>query len=300
MLKRTVNLDYRFKIVEIPSGAGKIAAWVPIPLSNANQKLIHFDIKSEWEHKILAEQEYGNRILYFDMEGNTDNRDIKISIEFRIKRNAWQKLNKQQKINPVSRVSLTRFLSPDSLVPVNGKIAEEAHNVAGNTKEPLAAAKRLYEHIIKTIGYDKTGIGWGRGDAVYACDIRKGNCTDFHSLFIGQARALGIPARFIMGVPLPSAKTIGKISGYHCWAEFYLEDRGWIPIDASEAHKNPERKAELFGGLDPNRIQFTIGRDIRLPFSKSGKLNYFIYPHVEVDGKIHSKVETEFSFRDIS
>ncbi len=146
--------------------------------------------------------------------------------------------------------------------------------------------------------YDKSGVGWGRGDAVYACEVRKGNCTDFHSLFIGQARALKIPARFIMGLPLPPDKKKGKIDGYHCWSEFYIPDKGWLPIDASEASRFPEKKELLFGGLDQHRVAFTIGRDIKLPRSAARPLNYAIFPHVEIDGLVHPYVETTFSFRD--
>jgi len=50
--------------------------------------------------------------------------------------------------------------------------------------------------------YDKSGIGWGRGDAVYACDAKTGNCSDFHSYFIALARSIGIPARFAIGATI--------------------------------------------------------------------------------------------------
>jgi hypothetical protein len=68
---------------------------------------------------------------------------------------------------------------------------------------------------------------------IYACEVGRGNCTDFHSLFIGLARAAGIPARFVMGFPLPVGQSEGGITGYHCWAEFYDEGLGWVPLDAS-------------------------------------------------------------------
>ena len=52
----------------------------------------------------------------------------------------------------------------------------------------------------------------------------------------GPTRAEGIPARFIIGFPL-KADAEGTVPGYHCWAEFYLPGRGWIPVDASDASK---------------------------------------------------------------
>jgi len=47
-------------------------------------------------------------------------------------------------------------------------------------------------------------------------------------------------------------------------AEFYVEPYGWIPVDASEAWKHPDKKDYFFGAHDDNRLQFTVGRDIRL------------------------------------
>jgi len=52
-------------------------------------------------------------------------------------------------------------------------------------------------------------------------------------------RSSNIPARFEIGFPLPEAKVEADIPGYHCWAEFYLQGTGWVPVDASEASKNP-------------------------------------------------------------
>ena len=297
--ERIIHFNYRFRIRDIPLAAKQIAAWVPVPRSNEHQTLLNFDLKGEWNHRLVSEPEYGNQFIYFDLRAPRDGNDIDISVEFEVKRKSYRKLDEPEETDTISPASLVRYLSSDNLVPIDGKIAEEAQRVAGTAKNPLATARKLYDHIVKTLSYDKSGTGWGRGDAVYACDIRKGNCTDFHSLFIGQARALSIPARFIMGVSLPDGKSEGKIAGYHCWAEFHLEGKGWVPVDASEAYKSPDRKEELFGGLDKNRIQFTTGRDIHVPMSKAGRLNYLIYPYVEIDGETHSSVESEFTFRDL-
>ena len=167
---------------------------------------------------------------------------------------------------------------------------------SGRENHPLGQAKALYDNIVATVSYDKSGAGWGRGDALYACSARTGNCTDFHSLFIAEARSLGIPARFVMGFPVPDEGDTGTIGGYHCWAEFYVKEFGWVPIDASEAHKQPDKRQALFGGLDADRVAVTIGRDISIPGTDGELLNYVIYPYVEVDGKRHDHVTTRFSY----
>ena len=102
-----------------------------------------------------------------------------------------------------------------------------------------------------------------------------------------------------IGFPLPDNQFEGQISGYHCWAEFYIEGIGWIPVDASEAWKHPEKHDYFFGAHDDNRLMFTRGRDLRLsPDQKGAPLNYFIYPYAEQDGKA-AEVKSQFAFRDI-
>jgi len=112
-----------------------------------------------------------------------------------------------------------------------------------------------------------------------------------------MARSLEIPSRFIMGFPLPQGKKSAEITGYHCWAEFYIEGRGWVPVDISEAIKNPEKKDYFFGRLDAHRVAFTTGRDIKLNSGESSHvLNYFIYPYVLVDGQPFDGTSYNFSY----
>jgi transglutaminase-like putative cysteine protease len=185
-------------------------------------------------------------------------------------------------------------------VPIDGKVRDLAAEVTRGRVTDLEKARAIYDYAVSTLKYDKTGAGWGRGDVLYACDEKRGNCTDFHAVFVGFCRAVGIPARFQIGFSIPPDKTAGEIAGYHCWAEFYLPDRGWIPVDASEAGKNPALRDYYFGAHDAHRVQFSQGRDIRLNPPQSGeRLNFFIYPYVEIDGRGHGDVEKRFSFRDV-
>jgi transglutaminase-like putative cysteine protease len=143
--------------------------------------------------------------------------------------------------------------------------------------------------------YMKYGSGWGMGDAVYACDARTGNCTDFHSYFIALSRAVGIPARFAIGAAIPSARDEGGISGYHCWAEFYAEGKWW-PVDISEGDKYSSLATYYFGHHPANRIELSRGRDLAVePGPVSGPINFFAYPVFEMGGK-PTKLKVNFSF----
>lgn len=103
-----------------------------------------------------------------------------------------------------------------------------------------------------------------------------------------------------MGFPLPEDRVDSEIPGYHCWAELYIDDIGWLPMDSSEASKHQERREAFFGGLDANRVRFSVGRDLQLEPRASEPMNYFIYSHVEVDGVRHSRVERRISFLEVN
>ncbi len=111
---------------------------------------------------------------------------------------------------------------------------------------------------------------------------------------IGMARSVGIPARFAIGLPLPEPRGSGEIPGYHCWAELYV-DAGWVPVDASEASKNPAKRDYFFGHHDENRLEFSRGRNLTLaPAQQGPPLNFFVYPYAEVDAN-RTKPSTESS-----
>lgn len=181
------------------------------------------------------------------------------------------------------------------------RVRKLATEVTAGRKTTIDQAQAIYDHLLATMKYDKTIPGWGKGDTERACDIRAGNCTDFHSLFLSLARAKGIPSRFVIGFPLPSngpAKD-GQVKGYHCWAEFYVKGKGWIPVDASDASKSsdPAVRKYLFGNLDPNRVQVTMGRDLVLEPRTAQPLNYFIYPHAEANGEEVGTAAVALEFR---
>jgi transglutaminase-like putative cysteine protease len=299
-----VAITYRLSLPCLPEGARTVAIWIPLPRETGVQHVEELRTVTVLPYRVLRDPAYGNRFLYVEATDILPE-SLSVVLEYVIRRDGYEVRDPAARgDDPEPSADLTRFLQPDLLVPTDGEIAERSADVlAGTGGGNLEKARLLYEHILRTMKYDKSGTGWGRGDALYACEVGRGNCTDFHSLFIGLARAAGIPARFVMGFPLPVDQSEGGITGYHCWAEFYDEGLGWVPLDASEAWKRPEQREFFFGGLDANRMEFTIGRDIPLiPEDRAGgvALNYSIYPHVVVNGATYDGAVTSLSFRDLT
>jgi transglutaminase-like putative cysteine protease len=299
---RHFTLHYAFTVKNVPAKE-KLRVWIPLAHSDTSQEVKVLSATGDLPLKKTRESEYGNE-MYYAESSKPRQSELHFEIVYDVVRHEHLTLGMYSP--HLEDVSLTnkeraRDLAPDVLVPITGLPAELAVKVTEGKTTPLDKARAIYDYVFTTMRYDKTGTGWGRGDVLYACDAKKGNCTDFHSLFIAMARSQGIPARFEIGFPLPPDKQPGEIAGYHCWAEFFEPTHGWIPVDISEAWKHQEKRDYFFGAHDDNRVQFTIGRDIELNPKQAGKpLNYFVYPYVEIAGKEYSNVSTAFSFADVS
>jgi transglutaminase-like putative cysteine protease len=301
---RVFHFTYNFTVKDIPPGAKRMRVWIPIPQTDQHQTVRVLSVKAPVKMRMTQESKYGNRMMYAEIPNSVAGK-AKFTLEYKITRREYSRgdyahLERTDQKPAVVSASMNRLIAPDSLIPTDGKIKELALQVTGSQSGAVAKAKAAYDYLFTNMRYDKTGSGWGRGDAVWACDSKRGNCTDFHSPFIGMLRADGIPARFDIGFPLPENNNNGDISGYHCWAEFYSRKTGWIPVDISEAWKAKEKGAYFFGSVDANRVQFSTGRDVELSPKQDGPaLNYFVYPYVEVDGKPYDKLDKQFSFEEL-
>lgn len=297
---RHFTFHYAFTVKEVPAGE-QVRVWIPLAQSDAYQEVRVVSAKGDLNLKKTRESRFGNE-MYYAESGKSKPGDLHFEIVYDVTRHEHLTLgvNRPRLANAtLSGKESKEFLGPDKLVPITGLPAELSAKVTAGKASVLDKARAIYDYVFENMKYDKSGTGWGRGDVLYACDAKKGNCTDFHSLFIAMARAQGIAARFEIGFQLPADKDEGEIAGYHCWAEFFDPEHGWVPVDVSEAWKNPVKKDYFFGAHDADRMQFTVGRDIALsPRQRGEALNYFIYPYVEANGKPYSNISDAFSFSD--
>jgi transglutaminase-like putative cysteine protease len=294
---RHFELDYSFA-VRITDPGKPLDVWFPIPQSDQFQQVKILSKSGDLPFQETIEPEYGNRMFYAHAD-KADQAEYHFSVKYdvvRLEHLAAVSIREQ-----APSKELARFLQADKLVPITGKPAELAAERVKPAMTDLEKGRTFYEYVFSTMKYDKTGTGWGKGDTLWACDAKRGNCTDFHSVFISMARSQKIPARFEMGLGLPEAQNSGQIPGYHCWAEFYTRERGWFPVDISEAWKHQEKKEYFFGAHDVNRVQFTVGRDIELrPKQHADRVNYLIFPYVESNGQPYPNVNNAISFTDVS
>jgi transglutaminase-like putative cysteine protease len=282
--------------VSVPAAPGaRVRLWCPMPQSGSAQDAVLARIAWPWPHRIETDPEFGTRILY--AEGLGAATAVTGRAAWRVSRRVQRGGNGGTEEAPPEPAAL--YLEPRGLVRVTDKIRAIARDRTRGRDDIEDRARALYAYVLDRMTYDKSGEGWGRGDSVYACDVAKGNCTDFHSLFMALSMAAAVPTRFHMGFLVPPRPS-GELSGYHCWAEYYHPLHGWTPVDISEAWKHRDRAGFYFGSLDPDRVLLSTGREVRLapPPDAAGRLNWFFDPYAEADGRPLPGVRATWRFRD--
>lgn len=277
---------YRVRLPELTAPA---RLWLPLARSVPFQTVQVEAIRAPGPWKELVDQAHGNKVLFLTATPADSGRLIEIQYHV-------QRLEKTAYPPSAEEAILPHYLNPERLVPRDENFQTLALQVTAGLTSDLRRARALYDHVIERMRYQRYGPGWGVGDATYACEAGTGNCSDYHAYFIALARAIGIPARLAIGAAIPSERDVGRIDGYHCWAEFFAEGKWW-PVDISEADKYSNLATYYFGHHPANRIELSQGRDLVVdPLPASGPINLLAYPVLEVDGK-PVKPETEFLFR---
>lgn len=300
--ERKFDFTYSVEVAAVPEGSGPVDVFVPLAKSDEHQEILSKQVTASVPGEERTEPKFGNTFWHGHL-AKSDGKPITVTVNYSAIRKRFARdtmvANSADTYTAKEKAELAEYLKPDALVPVSGELIERIRkDVPAAGTSPQQRAKAIYDYVVDTMEYKKVGTGWGNGDTAWACSQRYGNCTDFHSLFISLARAEGIPARFEIGFSIPEGVASADIGGYHCWAEFFLPTVGWVPIDASEAKKNLAKRELFFGTHPADRIQFTMGRDLKLGAGHTtAPLNFFIYPHVEVAGQKLEKEKIKNSFK---
>jgi transglutaminase-like putative cysteine protease len=297
---RSFEATYVGIIAPLPATAKKVDVWIPLPSDGAYQTIADVKVQAPAPYTIEKDSA-GNRVAHFVLDKpDAFGKELEVRATYRVTR--------KEALTPTpgsvpsgAPAGAAELLKANRLVPLTPRVKELADTLSAGKTDAVSRAHAFYDYLVDNGTYEKVTPGWGKGDSERFCDVKKGNCTDFHSAFMALARSEGIPVRFSIGFPLKADKE-GSIPGYHCWAEFWAPGQGWVPVDASDAAKTkePVKKAYLFGNLDPDRFDITTGRDLTLsPPQKDGPLNFFIYPYVEVDGKTFAETKIRLDYRDL-
>jgi hypothetical protein len=120
------------------------------------------------------------------------------------------------------------------------RYALKAKEITAGLQRPLEQAVAMIQHLNKTAIYTLTPNHEVAPDAdpvaPFLFGDRRGYCVHFAHAITFMLRGLGLPARIATGymTDLSQARDghiLLRMSDRHAWAEVYVQDFGWIPID---------------------------------------------------------------------
>ena len=304
---RTFEVTTRLEIL-MPEGATQ--AWIPLAGMNAPE---WFQPKgSDWttNGRASAQKSAGADILHVEWAAAEQKPFVEIVSRMATRDRAVD-LAKPGVVAPLSEAERKLYLSSTDLVPLDGIVKHTADRVIGFAGNDMEKARAIYDWVVDNFYRRASTRGCGVGDvaALLKSGDLGGKCADLNALFVGLARASGIPARDVYGLRIaPSRfgyKSLGANSematkAQHCRAEIFLDDFGWVPMDPADVRKvvleeppgnlavndakvSAARKA-LFGAWETNWLAYNCAHDVALPGSKTGKVGFLMYPECETNG----------------
>ncbi len=302
IVERDFNIRYVTSMKDCPVGEN-FRLWIPIPHDDGRQRISDMEISGPVAGTLYHESKFRNQMYYVEGICSADQMDF--TIEYHVTRRECsidleEYQNQEEDGDRGDEFDI--FLQPSTLCFVTPQVKKEASELIDGKNTTIEKARAFFYHILGEMAYDKAHDGWGRGDIIHACNVGKGNCTDFHTYFNALCMASGIPSRFQIGMWGKYEQVSGeyRTGGYHCWSEFHVAGQGWVPVDISEADKVESNRDGFFGSQTANRVTISTGRDIILTPAQNGPpLNYFVNPYAEIDGKPFTSVSKSCYWTDI-
>lgn len=222
------------------------------------------------------------------------------------------------------RTELDHYLRSTRLLPTDGIVKDTATEITKGATTDVQKAHAIYEWIVENTFRDPKTRGCGVGDIRFMLESRDlgGKCADLNALYVGLARASGLPARDVYGIRVAKSalgyKSLGVSSeniskAQHCRAEVYLNSYGWVPVDPADVRKvvleEPpgnrslnddmvkKARARLFGSWEMNWVAYNFAHDVALPGSDGKPLGFLMYPQAETaDGRLDSLDPDSFKY----
>ena len=303
--------------VDVLRSSGRTRIWVPVPLiaDTAFQKTIGTTLRchgAETRTYKSATESLGILTAEFPSGSKPA-----LTLTSRVVTRDWAvDLATQSRTQAPDPPNLSAFLRPTKYVPIDGIVKSRAVQITSGIHKDLDKARAIYEWIVENTYRKPTTRGCGVGDIRFMLESGDlgGKCADLNALYVGLARAAGIPARNVYGIRAGKSnmgyKSLGTSSdaitkSQHCRAEVYLSGYGWVPVDPADVRKvileeppgnlpvNNTKvqavRARLFGSWEMNWMAYNYAHEVVLPGSSGAPLKFFMYPQAETaEGRLDS------------
>jgi transglutaminase-like putative cysteine protease len=319
---RTFEVTHRVEVLQ-PEGTSRV--WLPLPSVQEDDWIRNMG--NQWQGNALSARlqrnpEYGAEMLYAEWAPG-EKPVLEVTSRFATRDRAID-LERAGKAAPLSRADRQLYTKSTQLLPTDGIVRETALDITRGARTDHAKARAIYDWVVDNTFRDPKTRGCGRGDIRYMLESRdlSGKCADLNALYVGLARAAGLPARDVYGIRVADSRfgyqSLGKSGdiskAQHCRAEVWVDRHGWVPVDPADVRKvvleEPpgglalddakvvEVRKRLFGSWEMNWLAYNTAHDLPLPGSRQVTVPFLMYPQGETAaGLLDSLDPAAFSYR---
>jgi transglutaminase-like putative cysteine protease len=311
--------------VEVAKPSGVTKAWVPVPVVEENWQRVE---GNAWTGnaatmRMVHDPKYGAAMLYAEWPAGQTAPVVEQTIRFATRDRAID-LSKPTQVTPLAAADRAFYTAPTEFQPTDGIVAQTAREITRGKRTDMEKAKAIYEWIVDNTQRNPKTRGCGVGDikAMLEAGNLTGKCADLNALFVGLARASGLPARDVYGLRVAKSefgyRSLGAGSpnvtrAQHCRAEVWVAGFGWIPVDPADVRKVvleekpqpvtladpvvPAVRRKLFGAWEMNWLAYNRAHDVTLPGSSGAKVAFLMYPQAETGaGRLDSLDPDAFKY----
>jgi transglutaminase-like putative cysteine protease len=295
--------------VEVLKPAGVTRVWIPLPSVDGpyQQTGANSWTGNASSVRTVSDGKYGASMMLAEFLPSVASPMIEVTSRFETRDRAtdFTRPDPAIRLEPAARQFYT---SATTLIPVDGIVRDTAREATRGAKSELDKARAIYEWVVENTARNPQTRGCGVGDVKSMLETKtlSGKCADLNALYVGLARASGIPAREVYGIRVAKSqfgyRSLGAGSdnitrAQHCRAEVFLTGYGWIPVDPADVRKvvleekqapitladpvvPPVRRA-LFGAWEMNWLAYNDAHDVKLPGSSAKPIGFLMYPQCE-------------------
>lgn len=214
---------------------GSLKIWFPLPLQTATQENIYI-LEVTPEEAVVGVPRIDGDIAYVLLEFDLSDlkEDLNISVKFTFRHYQQQFDIDPEKVGEYDTESslYKNYTKSEGSIFFDERFEKLARRIVGEETNPYLQAKKIYHYVVENILYSYMAHvaieAEGIPESVYSFEHGYGDCGTQSIIFSALCRSIGIPARAPGGFQIFTGQL-----GSHFWAEFYLPNYGWVPVDTS-------------------------------------------------------------------
>ncbi len=311
--------------LELSAANGAPRAWVPLP--SVDDAAWIKPMGNLWQGNAASMQEqrdpnYGARMLAAQWDAGEPAPVLEVVSRFATRDRAID-FTQPKKVTALDMATRRLYTRATEMLPTDGIVKKTALEITKGAKTDIDKARALYEWVVDNTQRNPKTRGCGTGDirGMLESGNLSGKCADLNALYVGLARAVGLPARDVYGVRVADSKfgykSLGKSGdiskAQHCRAEVWLGEFGWVPVDPADVRKvvleeKPgltlkdevviAARQKLFGAWEMNWLAYNFAHDLNLPGSTAAKVPFLMYPQGENgSGRLDSLDASTFVYK---